>query len=47
MSENEVMSWQQFWLLHTYNICIDVQLIILQRYNFFMNGQKGGENFIV
>ena len=35
------MSWQLFRFLHTCVICIDVQLIIEQRYNFFMNEQKG------
>lgn len=41
MFENEVMSWQLFLFLHTCVICIDVQLILEQRYNFFMNEQKG------
>ena len=36
------MSWQLFWFLHTCVVCIDVQLILEQRYNFFMNEQKGG-----
>ena len=41
------MSWQLFWFLHTCVICIYVQLILEQRYNFFMNEQKGGAFFIV
>ena len=45
--KNEVMSWQLFWFLHTCVICIDVQLILEQRCNFFMNEQKGGAFFIV
>ena len=45
MFENEVMSWQLFLFLHTCVICIDVQLILEQRYNFFMNEQKGGTFF--
>ena len=40
MFENEVMSWQLFLFLDTCVICIDVQLILEQRYNFFMNEQK-------
>ena len=47
MFENEVMSWQLFLFLHTCVICIDVQLILEQRYNFFMNEQKGGAFFII
>jgi len=34
-------------VLHTCVICIDVQLILEQRYNFFMNEQKDGALFII
>ena len=47
MFENEVVSWQLFLFLHTCVICIDVQLILEQRYNFFMNEQKDGAFFII
>lgn len=47
MFENEVMSWQLFLFLDTCVICIDVQLILEQRDNFFMNEQKGGAFFII
>ena len=34
------MSWQQFWFLHTYNICIDVQLIYCKGITFLWMGKK-------
>ena len=33
--------------LATVLICIDVQLMLEQRYNFFMNEQKDGAFFII
>lgn len=38
--KDEVMSWQQFWFLHTYNICIDVQLIYCKGITFLWMGKK-------
>ena len=42
---NELDNCSDFYILAL--ICIDVQLILEQRYNFFMNEQKGGAFSIV
>ena len=44
---NWVTRWQPFLFQSSLLSCTNVITLDVQRYNFFMNGQKGGEDFIV